>query len=64
MDAQDGSSVLYALVSYAQGADPEKVTEQFMNSAEFLADVEGLDPSTIVDVASTLLTPSVGSPLF
>jgi NIPSNAP len=61
--AHDRSPVLYALVSYAEGADTEKVTEQFMNSAEFHADVEGLDPSTIVDVASTLLTPSAGSPL-
>jgi hypothetical protein len=61
--AQDGSPVPYALVSFAQGEDPEKIAEQFMNSAEFRADVEGLDPSTIVEVASTLLTPSVGSPL-
>jgi NIPSNAP protein len=61
--AHDGSPVLYALVSYADGEDPEKVTERFMNSAEFRADVEGLDPSTIIDVASTLLTPSAGSPL-
>jgi hypothetical protein len=34
-----------------------------MNSAEFRADVEGLDSSTIIEVASTLLTPSAGSPL-
>jgi len=34
-----------------------------MNSAEFRADVEGLDPSTIIDVTSTLPTPSAGSPL-
>src|SRR6185437_8258993 len=52
----------YALVSYSDGADPGKVTEEFMNSAEFRADVEGLDPSTIIDVTSTLPTPS-GSPL-
>ena len=34
-----------------------------MNSAEFRADVEGFDPSTIVDVTTTLLKPSAGSPL-
>lgn len=61
--AQDRSPVLYALVSYAEGEDPEKVTEQFMSSAEFRADVEGLDVSTIVDVTTTLLKPSAGSPL-
>ena len=61
--AHDGSPVLYALVSYSDGADPGKVTEEFMNSAEFRADVEGLDSSTIIEVASTLLTPSAGSPL-
>jgi hypothetical protein len=56
--AQDGSPVLYALVSYAEDKDPEKVTEQFVR-----ADVEGLDVSTIVDVTTTLLRPSAGSPL-
>ena len=61
--AQDGSPVLYALVSYAEGKDSEKVAEQFMSSAEFRADVEGFDPSTIVYVTTTLLEPSAGSPL-
>lgn len=59
--AQDRSPVLYALVSYAEGEDPEKVTEQFMSSGEFRADVEGLHVSTIVDVTTTLLKPSAGS---
>ena len=61
--AQDGSPVLYALVSYADGEDPADVTQRFMSSPEFHADVEGFDPSTIVAVTTTLLKPSEGSPL-
>ncbi|GGY18283.1 hypothetical protein GCM10010358_81910 [Streptomyces minutiscleroticus] len=61
--AQDGSLVLYALVSYAEGEDPEKVAERFMRSAEFQADMAGFDPSTIVDVTTTRFKPSAGSPL-
>jgi NIPSNAP len=61
--AQDGSPVLYALVSYAGGEDPETVTKRFMSSAEFRADVDGLDVSMIVGVTTTLLKPSPGSPL-
>lgn len=61
--AEDGSPVLYALVSYGEGKDPEKVAEQFIGSPEFRADVDGFDPSTIVEVTTILLEPSAGSPL-
>jgi hypothetical protein len=61
--AHDRSPVLYALISFADGEDPEKITEQYMTSAEFRADIEGLDSSTILEVTSTLLRPSMGSPL-
>ena len=61
--AVDGSPVLYALVSYAEGEEPEKVTEKVMSSAEFQADMDGFDRSAIVGVSTVLLKPSAGSPL-
>jgi hypothetical protein len=61
--AADGSPVLHALISYAEGEDPEQVTGKVMSSAEFEADMEGFDRSAIVGVSTVLLNPSAGSPL-
>ena len=60
---QCGSPVLYALASYAEGEDPVAVTQLFMNSADVRADIDGFDTSAIVNVTTTLLKPSEGSPL-
>jgi len=61
--ASDGAPVLHVLVSFADGEDPDEVTRRYMNSPELTADMEGFDVSNIVDVKTTRLTPSIGSPL-
>ncbi len=54
---------LFVLVSYAPGADVAEVTRRYMASAEFAADTEGFDVSSIQGVDTTLLAPTSSSPL-
>jgi hypothetical protein len=54
---------LFVLVSYAPGADPDEITRRYMESKEFAHDVENFDVADIVNVESTTLMPSTGSPL-
>jgi hypothetical protein len=55
---------LYAIIRYPDGKDPDKVLGEYLDSAGFKADMVGFDPDDIVDVESTLLTPSNASPLW
>jgi hypothetical protein len=54
---------LIALVSYADGADPEEVTGRYMASPEFQADMSGFDLSAIRAVESVFVEPTPESPL-
>ena len=59
----DDSPRLHVLVSYAPGDDPAEVSRRFMESSDFAEDTRDFDVSTIVNVESTILSPSTGSPL-
>lgn len=54
---------LSALVSYPPGADIERVTQDYMASAEFAADMAGFDPQGFASVESVLLDATAASPL-
>ena len=54
---------LFALVSYPEGENVDAVTRRYMRSAEFAADIKDFDVSNIVSVETTILTPSLNSPL-
>ena len=54
---------LIALISFQEGADPTKVSSDFMASPSFAADMEGFDPADIVGVDSMLLVATDSSPL-
>ena len=54
---------LVALISYPAGADPTEVTTAYMTSPEFAADMNGFDPSDILNVEDLLLNPADASPL-
>lgn len=54
---------LYALLSFPADADPADITEQYLASPELRSDMEGFDPTAIIEVTATQLTPSPGSPL-
>ena len=61
---RDGSAQrLVALVSFAAGVDPTAVTDAFMASSEFKADMEGFDPRVVVAVDTILLDATGSSPL-
>ena len=53
----------FVLVSYLEGEDPGEVVRRYMASPEFAEETKDWDRSNIVAVQSTLLTPSVASPL-
>ena len=59
----DEAPRLYMLVSYAEGDDPDEVTERYLKSAELAEDVEGFGPSDITGVETTVLVPAARSPL-
>ena len=60
----DGSANrLVALVSFAQGADPLAVTNEYMASPEFNADMEGFDRRDVVAVTAMLLDATGSSPI-
>ncbi len=54
---------LVALIRYPPGADPARVTERIMASAEFAADMAGFDVDDIADVQSLVLDPTPFSPI-
>ena len=53
----------FVLVSYSEGEDPGEVVRRYMGSPEFAEETKDWDRSNIVAVQSTILTPSVNSPL-
>ncbi|MEU6583356.1 NIPSNAP family protein [Nocardia sp. NPDC046763] len=59
----DDQPRLYALLSFAEGADPADVAQRYLHSPELRADMAGFDVSAILEVTSTPLTPSPGSAL-
>jgi NIPSNAP len=54
---------LFVLASMDEGADPRQIEEAYMQSPQFLSDVEGLDLSTMLDISVVYLTPTESSPL-
>ena len=55
-------SQLVALVEYAAGADPRAVTEAYMGSNEFRADMEGFPMDAIQCVSSVFVEPASSDP--
>ena len=52
-----------ALISFSEQVDPETVTQNYMKSDAFKADMAGFDIAQIEGVDTLLLTPGNGSPL-
>jgi hypothetical protein len=50
-------------VSFPAGADPTAVTDEYMASPGFKADMDGFDPADIVGVATILLDATPSSPI-
>lgn len=50
-----GANRLVALVSFEQDADPAAVTNEYMASPEFKADMDGFDRRDVVAVTTMLL---------
>lgn len=61
--SNDQDHRLFVLVSLDEGADPAEVAKRYMQSPEFLADLEGFNPSKITRVESQVLAPTASSPL-
>ena len=59
----DAPPRLFALVSYAPGAEPSEVGQRYMHSTEFADDTRDFNVADIVGVESTILIPSTSSPL-
>ena len=55
--------IVLALISFAQGADAQVVTRDYMQSDAFKVDMTGFDVAQIEGVETLLLTPGDGSPL-
>jgi NIPSNAP protein len=62
-ERSDDTYRLVALIRYPPGADPARLTEQIMASAEFAEDMAGFDVDDIADVQSLLLEPMPFSPI-
>ncbi len=60
--ANDPAKVV-ALVSYPEGADPKAVSDRYMASDLFIADMAGFDVEGFASVEATLLIPEIFSPL-
>ena len=60
---EDVEPRFFVLASYAAGEEPREVARRYMQSAEFAEDIRNFDISDIIHVESTILLPSVGSPL-
>ena len=54
---------LVALVRYPSGADPERITHEFMASPEFAADMAGFNVDDIIAVDAVLLDAAPCSPI-
>jgi hypothetical protein len=54
---------LFVLVSMDEGADLAALGKRYMQSPEFLDDVKGIDPPTILGVEVVPLSPTASSPL-
>jgi hypothetical protein len=54
---------LFVLVSMDEGADPVELGTRYMQSPEFLDDVNGFDPSRMLGVEAVPLTPVASSPM-
>jgi hypothetical protein len=52
-----------ALVSYADGTDPDAIIRAYMASDAFKADMAGFDMSQMRQVETLMLRPGYGSPL-
>ncbi len=55
--------IVIALISFAEHADPEIVTRNYMQSDAFERDMTGFDVTQIKNVDTLFLTPGNGSPL-
>jgi len=53
---------LIALVEYEPGADPRAVTQEYMSSAEFRADMDGFAMEAIRGVSSVFVEPTSSDP--
>jgi hypothetical protein len=60
---EDVEPRLFVLASYAAGEDPGEVARRYMQSTAFADDIRDFTVSDIVGVASTILIPSISSPL-
>ena len=58
-----GAAVVVALVSMAEGTDPDAVSRAFLASDAFRADMAGFAMSDILEVSTRLLEPAPASPL-
>ncbi|MGW7671915.1 NIPSNAP protein [Streptomyces sp. 3212.3] len=58
-----GAPRLYALVSYQDADDVQERMDAYLSSPEFRADMEGFDLGRIVNVAESVLRPTIDSPL-
>ncbi len=54
---------LVALISYPDGAHPEKLTSGYLASLEFEADMKGFDSQDLVGVEAILLEATAASPM-
>ncbi|MGW5481989.1 hypothetical protein [Streptomyces sp. NPDC004008] len=54
---------MHALVSYQDADDVRERMEAYLSIPEFHADMEGLDLGRIVNVAESVVRPSIDSPL-
>jgi len=59
----DPAHRVFVLVSYAKGDDPGEVAQRYIQSPEAANDARGFDVANILSVESTILIPSVHSPL-
>ena len=62
-ERSEGINRLVALIDYPPQSDPERLTQDIMDSPEFAADMDGFDVDDIVDVHSLLLDPTSFSPI-
>lgn len=53
---------LIAVVKYATGVDPKAATAAFMDSSEFMADMDGFPMDDILNVQSIYVKPGVKDP--
>lgn len=60
---EPGEHRLVALLSFAEGVDPEAFLAAYAAGPELAADMEGFDVDDIVGVDDVLLEPAAGSPL-